>query len=92
MDPKLLANVLPLVIMVAFFYFALIRPQKKKEQQVKSMRDGLKVGDQVLTIGGIRGKVIIVKEDYVTIETSGLNTRMELAKWGINSVVNETGK
>ena len=57
-----------LVVMIAIFYFMLIRPQKKKEKETKAMLDALKVGDTVTTIGGIIGKVLKVKDDKVCIE------------------------
>ena len=87
LNTNLLQGLIPMVAMIAFFYFALIRPQKKKDKEVKEMRDNLKVGDQIITICGIHGKIIMIKEDYVVIESSGLNTRIDIAKWGINSVV-----
>lgn len=57
-----------LVVMIALFYFMLIRPQKKKEKETKAMLDALKVGDSVTTIGGIVGRVLKVKDDKVCIE------------------------
>ena len=60
--------ILWLVVMIALFYFMLIRPQKKKEKQTKAMLDALKVGDSVTTIGGIVGKVLKIKDDKVCIE------------------------
>lgn len=57
-----------LVVMIALFYFMLIRPQKKKEKQTKEMLNALKVGDAVTTIGGIVGKVLKIKDDKVCIE------------------------
>lgn len=57
-----------LVVMIALFYFMLIRPQKKQEKQKKAMLDALKVGDAVTTIGGIVGKVLKIKDDKVCIE------------------------
>lgn len=84
-----LISFLPLIIMIAIFYFGLIRPQKKREKKISDMRESLSIGDEILTIGGIRGKVIQVKPDIVTIETSGLNTRLELQKWGIQAVENK---
>lgn len=77
----------PLVILIIVFYFMLIRPQKKRDAEVKAMRESLKTGDEVLTIGGIKGKIVQVKEDYVIIETSGEKSKMEIMKWGINTVV-----
>ena len=76
----------PMVVMLAFFYFVLVRPQKKREKTVDDMRNNLKVGDEILTIGGLMGKIIMVKEDYVVIESSGLNTRIDVMKWGVHSV------
>ena len=77
----------PLVILIIVLYFMLIRPQKKRDAEVKAMRESLKTGDEVLTIGGIKGKIVQVKEDYVIIETSGEKSKMEIMKWGINTVV-----
>lgn len=72
MDPNAMGGmggtILWLVVMIALFYFMLIRPQKKKEKQTKAMLDALKVGDSVTTIGGIVGKVLKIKDDKVCIE------------------------
>lgn len=86
---KMLSTFLPLVILLVVIYFMLIRPQKKRESKIKDMRSALKVGDEVLTIGGIKGKIIQTKEDYVVIETSGDKSKLEVMKWGINSVVTD---
>lgn len=58
-----------LVVMFAVFYFMLIRPQKKQEKKQKEMLAALQVGDKVVTIGGICGKIAKLKDDYVYIET-----------------------
>ena len=57
--------IIPIGFLVVFYLFA-IRPQKKKENEVKSMRSSLRAGDDVITIGGIYGKILKVKEDMVT--------------------------
>lgn len=80
-------SIIMMVAMLAFFYFFLIRPQKKKEKEINQMRASLKVGDKIITIGGIVGTIVLLKEDYVTIETSGMKTRLELTRWGISSVI-----
>ncbi|WP_210060486.1 preprotein translocase subunit YajC [Peptoniphilus stercorisuis] len=86
---QMLATFVPLIILFVAFYFMLIRPQKKRESKVKDMRAGIKVGDEIMTIGGIKGKVVLAKEDYVVIETSGEKSRIEVMKWGINSIVTD---
>lgn len=84
MDQRAMLNFLPLILMFAVFYFFIIRPQKKKANEINEMRENLKVGDKIITIGGIIGKIILVKEDYLVIETSSDNTKLEIMKWGIN--------
>lgn len=63
-----------LVVMFAVFYFMLIRPQKKQEKKQKEMLAALQVGDKVVTIGGICGKISKLKDDYVYIETGFVGT------------------
>ncbi len=82
------STLIMLVLMVAIFYFMLIRPENKRKKESEAMRNSLKVGDKVTTIGGIVGVIVNVKDDKVVIETSADQVRMELAKWGISS--NET--
>lgn len=64
----MMGTILWLVVMIALFYFMLIRPQKKKEKETKAMLAAIKVGDSVTTIGGIVGKILKVKDDKVCIE------------------------
>lgn len=61
--------ILYLVVMIAIFYFLLIRPQKKRQRTLQNMLDALQVGDKVVTAGGIIGKVVSIKEDNVVLET-----------------------
>lgn len=83
-----LVQLLPLVALFAIMYLLLIRPQKKKEKQVTSMRNAVKVGDEIVTIGGIFGKVIKTKEDRLTIEVGNDKTRFEITRWAVSSVLN----
>jgi len=78
--------ILPVGFLVIFYIFA-IRPQRKKDQQVKEMRSALRVGDEVITIGGIYGKIFKVKEDVITLEVGSTKTRLDVTKWAIGSVV-----
>ena len=82
------STVLMLVVMVAVFYFMLIRPENKRKKEAENMRSSVKVGDEITTIGGIVGKVVNVKDDKFVIETSADQVRIELAKWALST--NET--
>ena len=83
---SLLSFPLLIVVMFVVMYFFAIRPQKKKEKAVKAMLDALKVGDRVLTIGGIYGTVTGVKDDQVIIAVGAQKTVMNMARWAIKSV------
>lgn len=74
-----------LVIMIAIFYFLLIRPQKKKEKEDRMMRNALVAGDQIVTIGGFVGRVLSVKDDEVTFETGSDRTKLTVKKWAIQT-------
>ena len=79
---------LPLLAMVAIFYFVLIRPENKRKKQAEEMRSSVKEGDEVITIGGIVGTVVSVKDEKFVLETSADQVRIEFMKWAISS--NET--
>ena len=64
-----IVSILPLVLIIVLLYFMMIRPQRKKEKETKAMINAMKVGDKVVTIGGICGKVAKIKDEYVFIET-----------------------
>lgn len=83
----MLVLVFQLLIFGFIFYFLLIRPQKKKEKQFKNMLNELQVGDEIVTIGGMFGKVTKIKDDKVSFE-SGTNekTTIHIYKWGIKEV------
>jgi len=74
-----------LIIMVALFYFMLIRPQKKKEKADRQLRASLQAGDKIVTIGGFTGRILSVKDDEVTFETGAANTRLTVKKWAIQT-------
>ena len=87
MNVQQLQGLLLPIGMLAIFYFFAIRPQKKKEKEITAMRDSLNVGDDVITIGGILGKVVTVKEDQIILEVGSTKTRLELTKWAVGSVI-----
>ena len=76
-----------LLLMFVVFYFILIRPQRKKDKELKEQMSKLSVGDRVVTIGGLVGFVANIKDDQVTISTSAANTLVTFTKSAIQSVV-----
>ena len=77
-----------LVLMLAVFYFMLIRPENKRKKEAEQMRSSVKNGDKITTIGGIVGTVVNVKENNLVIETGADQVRVEIAKWAMST--NET--
>ena len=75
-----------MVLMIAMIYFMMIRPQRKKEKADKEMREALRVGDEVITIGGIIGKVEKINEKSIIISTSAGKNKIEFLKSAIASV------
>lgn len=84
--------IIMIVLMFAIMYFLMIRPENKRKKKAQEMRDGLKKGDTVTTIGGIVGKIVHVNKDTIVIETSDDRVRMELTKWAVSSVGVQTGE
>ena len=66
-------------------YLFLIRPQKKKQKEEKKMRENLQVGDEVVTIGGIYGRVISLKEDTMVIESLSDHSKLTIARWALQT-------
>ena len=74
-----------LVAMIAAFYFLIIRPENKRKKQAETMRNSLKKGERITTIGGMVGRIVQVNDTTVVFETSEDRVRIEIAKWGIQS-------
>lgn len=77
-----------MVLMLVVFYFMLIRPENKRKKEAEQMRNAVKTGDKIITIGGITGTVVNVKENRIVLETGADQVRIEVEKWAISS--NET--
>ena len=92
MNGNIWATILPLVILIAVMYFLLIRPQKKREKEVNAMRSGVQVGDEIITIGGICGKVVKTKEESLVIQVGADRVKFEIMRWAVSKVVEETEK
>ena len=73
-------------VLLVVMYFFMIRPQKKQERDIQNMRNGLQVGDEITTIGGIIGKIISIKEETVLLETSGDKTKIRILKSAVKCV------
>ena len=84
MNPLVTLGMVAVVVVV--FYFFGVRPQKKQEQAMAQMRDGLQVGDEITTIGGIIGKIVSIKEETMIIETGRDHTRIRLLKTAVRTV------
>jgi preprotein translocase subunit YajC len=85
----LLSSAGPFLIMAVLLvgmYFLILRPQKKQEKETANMRNSLKVGDEITTIGGIIGKIVSIKEETVTIETSHDRTKIRILKSAVRNV------
>ena len=78
-------SMIMIVAMLAMLYFFMIRPENKRKKEAQNMRDSLTVGDVITTIGGIVGKIVMVKPDTIVIETSDDRVRMELTKWAVST-------
>ena len=78
----------PFVIMIAVFYFFMIRPQRKRDKEERQMRNSIQPGDEISTIGGFIGKVVSVKDDTLVIETSADRTRLRMYRWAIRAKEN----
>ena len=77
--------ILMMVAMLAMLYFFMIRPENKRKKEAQNLRDSLKVGDVVTTIGGIVGTICKVDESTIVIETSADRVRIEFTKWAVSS-------
>ena len=78
-------TIIMLVVMIAVFYFLMIRPENKRKKEAQNLRDSLKVGDVITTIGGIVGTICKVDESTIVIETSADRVRIEFTKWAVSS-------
>ena len=74
----------PIVVVLIVFYFLLIRPQQKKDKEDRAMRENLEIGDEIVTIGGIVGLVVSIKEDTVVIETGSDRSKIRILKTAVS--------
>ena len=84
-----LVQFLPLIILIAVMYFLMIRPQRKKDKAINDMRRSLTVGDEIVTIGGICGKIVKTKDETIVVQVGADKVKMEMMRWAVSSVVKE---
>ncbi len=80
------STIVMMVLIVVVFYFFFIRPQTKKNKELKKFREGLKKGDKVITAGGVHGKILEVNETTVIMETEGQG-RLKVEKMSVSSII-----
>ena len=89
---QIIMGLLMWVVVFGVFYLLLIRPQKKKDKELKTMRESLNVGDKVTTIGGIIAHVAKVEENSVILEIGPNRTKVPFEKWAIGAVESKDSK
>ena len=77
--------ILMIVLMFALLYFFMIRPENKRKKEAQNLRDSLKVGDVITTIGGVVGTICKVDESSIVIETGADRVRIEFTKWAVST-------
>jgi len=80
-----MSTILMFAVLIAVFYFFLIRPENKRKKQAQAMRDSLKVGDNITTIGGVIGDIVTIKDESLVLETSADRVRLEFAKFAVST-------
>ena len=80
---SMVSTFVSLGLIVVVFYFFILRPQQKREKASQKMRSSLEVGDDIITIGGIVGTIVSIKEDTLVIETSGDRNKMRITRWAV---------
>lgn len=78
-----------LILLLIVMYFLMIRPQKKREKETNAMRAGIQVGDEIVTIGGICGKVVKTKEETIILQVGPDKVKLEMMRWSVSKVVKE---
>ena len=81
-----MSSIIMIVALFAIMYFMMIRPENKRKKKAQEMRDGLKKGDTITTIGGIIGKVVSIKDETFVLETSHDRTRIRFLKSAVSRV------
>lgn len=84
--PSMWSSLLMMAIIILVFWFFIIRPQRKRDKETAKMRSELQIGDEIVTIGGIIGIIVSIKEETLVIETGSDRSKVRLARWAIQSI------
>lgn len=76
-----------LVFFILIMYLMIFLPQKRRDKKAKAMLEAMQVGNSVITIGGVTGKIINIKDDEVTVETGVEKAKITFKKWAIKEVI-----
>jgi preprotein translocase subunit YajC len=90
--PPGVTTFLPFILIIGVFYMLLIRPNQKRQKQWQQMLDAIKPGDKITTTGGMRGTILSIKEDAITLRIPPDNIKIEVVKSAIASVTTEETK
>ena len=83
---EMLASFLPFILIFAVMYLIMIRPQKKKEKALREKISKMKVGDKVVSIGGICGKIVKTKDESIIIAVGADKVKFEMKRWAVSTV------
>ena len=78
-------SIILMIVLIGVMYFIMIRPQKKRQKEEQEMRNSLEIGDEIITIGGIVGRVVTIREEDLIIETGADRTKMKIQRWAVNT-------
>lgn len=85
-----LGSLLPLILMLGVFYLVVFIPENKRKKKYAALLNNLKVNDEIMTKGGIMGKIINVQEDHIILESGPDRSRIKLSKNGVSTILNST--
>src|SRR5947208_10371076 len=88
--PPIWTSLFPMVLLVVVFYFALIRPQQKKQKQHAELLKAVRAGDKIVTTGGIIGTIVTVKEKSISIRSA--DAKFEITKSAVAEVTERSGE
>ena len=78
------SSIIMMALIILVFWFFIIRPQRKKDKETAKMRSELQIGDEIVTIGGVIGIIVSMKEDSLVIETGSDRSKIRVTRWAIS--------